>query len=433
MLIRAPQLDTPTSESIRFEQDGALVLDADEGTIVACGSYAAIRDDFPEEPEWAPPEGARPLLLPGLIDVHAHLPQYPAVARRESSLLPWLERHVFPLEREFSGNEHAAFIEAFFDDVAANGITTIVLYGAIWEGTTDLAFGVAKAKGIRAIIGKVMMDVGSYGEEQSVVARDLSMEQSRRLIEKWHGAEQGRLEYAMAPRFAVTCSMDLMREAGELAAEFDTYVQTHLSENRGEIEVVAGMFPEAASYTDVYRQAGLLGPRTILGHCIHLSDDERRLLAEAGATIAHCPTSNFFLNSGLFPLDLAQQAGIRVGLASDVAGGPELNPWQVMRSAIEVQKARGFHDERVAELSPAHAFHLATSGGADLLGKADRIGTLDIGMEADLSLIDLNRVLPLGGRYSPADLDPEQLLTACIYRGGPDATLASFVRGRRTH
>ncbi|MEM9079239.1 MAG: guanine deaminase [Verrucomicrobiota bacterium] len=431
MLIQAHILQAPTPEELSSIPDGALVLDESSGEITALGPATEITAQFPDEPVFPLPENARPLLLPGLIDVHAHLPQFPAVARREASLLPWLETHIFPLEQQFRSEQQRPFIEAFFDEVVANGLTTIVLYAAIWEDTTDLAFQVAAEKGIRAIIGKVMMDVHSYGETLSAVAREKSLAQTVRLIEKWHRAENGRLDYAVSPRFAVTCSMDMMREAAQLARRHDTYIQTHLSENHAEIETVAQLFPDSKSYTDVYYQAGLLTPKTLLGHCIHLSPDEMTLIADADAKIAHCPTSNFFLNSGIMPIDRIDRAGISFGVASDVAGGPELNPWQVLRSAIEGQKARAFTDPEVPELTPTRALHLATTGGAHVLSKSDTIGQLQPNFEADLTLLDLNQILPLGGRFSPPDLDPDQILTACIYRGTPSATLATFVRGKQ--
>ncbi|MEM6917242.1 MAG: guanine deaminase, partial [Verrucomicrobiota bacterium] len=401
MIIHAHLLDAPTSEHLRSLPTGAVVFDETTGKIVAVGNSGTIAQQYPDEEIWSAPEESWPILLPGLIDVHSHLPQYPAVARREESLLPWLENHIFPLEKKFTEEKERTYIEAFFEEVIASGLTTIVLYSAIWKETTDLAFQVAAEKGIRAIIGKMMMDVHSYGDQQFSVAREKSIQQTRDLIEKWHGAENGRLEYAVSPRFAVTCSRELMSEAAELASHYDTYLQTHLSENSLEIETVAKLFPEADSYTDVYERAGLLTEKTILGHCLHLSPEELTLVADKGAKIAHCPTSNFFLNSGILPIDRIDQAGILFGLASDVAGGPELNPWQVMRSMIEGQKARAFEDPEIPEITPTRALHLATVGGAEVLGKNEFIGQLSPGFEADLVLLDLNEALPLQGRFTP--------------------------------
>ena len=429
MILRAALLDTPTGDSLRFIEDGIIVID-DDGCIERAGQASDILSTALLENHQSVelPEGIRPVCVPGLIDLHTHLPQYPVVARREDSLMPWLERHIFPQELEFQGPGQHLMIEAFFDELARNGTTTAVIYAAIWEDSTDLAFEIARDRGLRVIIGKVMMDEGSYGQSMPAEARRRSMEETRRLVEKWHGQSDGMLEFAVSPRFAVTCSAELMTDAAALAAEFDTYIQTHLSENTDEVETVRQRFPEADSYTDVYARNKMLTPRTLLGHAIHLSDAEIAAIAGAEAAVAHCPTSNFFLNSGLCPVNRLLAAGVRIGLGSDVAGGPELNLWQVMRSAIETQQARAFADDSVPLLTPAQVFHFATSGGAAALGKQDLIGSLDSGKDADLLVLDLNQVLPLNGRFT-GPLDGEQTLSALVYRGQPHATVRTLVKG----
>ena len=431
MLLRASLLDAPTRGSLRFVEDGLIVID-DSGRISAVGPASDLLSDVLLESHdlLALPDGVHPVCVPGLIDIHTHLPQYPVVARREDALLPWLERHIIPIEFEFQGPGQRALIEAFYDALRKNGTTTAVLYSAIWEDSTDLAFEIARERGLRVVIGKMMMDVGFYGQSHPPEARRKSLEESRHLADKWHGANQGLLEFAVSPRFAMSCSMALMREAASLAAQIGCYIQSHLAENRDETEGVRQKFPEALDYTDVYARAGLLTEQSILGHAIHLADREISALGEAGAAIAHCPTSNFFLNSGLCPLDRLSAAGVRIGLGSDVAGGPELNLWQVMRSAVESQQARAYSNPDVPLLSPAEAFHLATAGGAEALGKQKQIGSLDAGKEADLVVLDLNKVLPLGGRFT-GELDPPAILNALVYRGGPQATLATMVRGKR--
>ena len=240
----------------------------------------------------------------------------------------------------------------------------------------------------------------------------------------------GLLGYAFSPRFAVSCSAEMMRRAGELARRYGARVQTHLAENFGEIARVRELFPEAQDYTDVYDRCGLLGDRTVLGHCLHLSDREVATLAERGAAVAHCPTANFFLNSGLLPLARLRAAGVRVGLGSDVGAGPEVNLWQVMRSAVETQKARSYYEPGVELLTAAGAFHLATQGGAEALGLGEVVGSLDAGKEADLLVLDRRALSPYG---EAAELKSEELITLCVYRGGPLATVAAFVRGREVY
>jgi guanine deaminase len=369
-------------------------------------------------------------IFPGLIDVHTHLPQYPVVARGESELLPWLRQHIFPVEREFTGPKARSEAPRFFADLARNGTTTAMVYSAIFEDSCDVGFEAARDSGLRVILGKMMMDVGSYGTQQPKKILSVSVLESERLCRKWHRAEDGRLEYAFSPRFAVSCSEKLMRAAAELAGRFDAYLQTHLAENREEIEKVHHLFMGASDYTHVYEQCGILTQKTVLGHCIHLNAREIAAIAAAQSAVAHCPTSNLFLGSGLIKLDQLLKAGIPVGLGSDVAAGPELNMWQVMRAAIDVQKARGAYEPNLRALRPAEAFYLGTHGGARALGKAQIIGTLTAGKEADLTIVDLAALAPYGIHNSYLDqLSTEDVVALCIYRGGPHATLATYVRG----
>ena len=430
-------MDAPEWGVLRSFENGAVAVAG--GKILAVGNETEVRAQVPDWPGSAwhrAPLGQRWLVLPGLIDVHAHVPQYPVVSRVETELLPWLKRHIFPTEKAFTSERPAlrGELDAFFAEVAAQGTTTAMLYGAVWQDSTDLAFAAAERSGLRVLLGKVMMDVDSYGHGAVWPAertREVSLSESRELISTWHGRDAGRLEYVVSPRFAVTCSRELMAGASALASETGCAMQTHLSENHAEIAFVRTLFPEAASYTDVYRRAGVLGPRSVFGHCVHLVPEELDLMAASRSTVAHCPTSNFFLNSGLCPLNELRRYGLRVGLVSDVAGGPELNLWQVMRSAIEMQKARRFHDPGVPELTPAQALYLATAGGADVTGQAAVTGTLTAGKEADLTLFDLNAVLPMQGRFTTPDPTPEAMAALLIYRGGPHALRAAWVRGRQ--
>jgi len=426
--VRGHLIDSPSWGRLRSWPDGAFVVDG--GRIAEVGEYASLRKR-PREREirWLDSPGQ--VLFPGLIDLHTHLPQYPSVARGESDLLPWLRQHIFPAEREFTGPASRRVPARFFAELARNGTTTAGVYCAVFEDSCEAAFAAAEKSGMRVVMGKMMMDVGSYGNLQPRKAASISLLESERLCRKWHGAAEGRIEYAFSPRFAVSCSDKLLRGAGELARDLGACVQTHLAENLEEIEKVRNLFMWARDYTDVYAQCGLLGPRTLLGHAIHLSDAERAAIAEHGAAVVHCPTSNFFLNSGAMPLDRLRSAGIRVGLGSDVAAGPELNLWRVMRAAIEIQKARSWYDKEVQVIGPGEAFHLATQGGAEALGKGADIGTFDVGKEADFVVMDLAPLMPYGreGNVAPPT-EPADIVALCVYRGGPEAVVRIYVRGR---
>jgi guanine deaminase len=426
--IRGFLVDAPEFGVLRGRHDGAIIIE--NGRIAASGDYDDLgRRQRPKPVRWI--EHGHVAVFPGLIDCHTHLPQYSAVARGESELLPWLRQHIFPVEREFTGPKARIEAPQFFHELARNGTTTAMVYAAIFEDSCEIGFQAAKESGLRVILGKMMMDLGSYGQLQPKKILSVSLLQSERLCRKWHRSEEGRLEYAFSPRFAVTCSEKLMRSAAELAAHFDAYLQTHLAENREEIEKIHHLYMGARDYTHVYEKCGLLTPKTVLGHCIHVSSREIAAIASAQSSVAHCPTSNLFLGSGLIKLDQLLKAGIAVGLGSDVAAGPELNMWQVMRGAIDVQKARGAYEPNVRPLRPSEAFYLATQGGARALGKANVIGTLDIGKEADLIIVDLAALMPYPSqRETLGTLSTEDLVALCVYRGGPYAIRETYVRGK---
>jgi guanine deaminase len=425
--LRGYLIDCPEYGRVRARSDGAVIL---EGTQIAeVGDYRELSNQPRSQPiRWM--HSQRAAIFPGLIDLHTHLPQYPAVARGDCELLPWLRRHIFPLEREFKGARVGPEAAAFFAELARHGTTTAMVYSAIFEDSTEAAFHAALSSGLRVIMGKMMMDVGSYGNLQPTKVLSISLHESERLCRTWHGAGQGLIEYAVSPRFAVSCSEKMMRGAAELAARHGAYLQTHLAENLEEIEKVRHQFPSAQDYTDVYEQCGLLTERTVLGHCIHLSEREREALASRGARIAHCPTANLFLTSGVMPLDRMRAAGLHIGLGSDVGAGTELNLWQVMRSCIESQKVRAMCTEGVVIPTSGEVLYLATQGAAEALGKGSVIGTFEVGKEADITVMDLGSLIPYRQSKALHDLTPDDVLNLCIYRGGPHAVIETFVRGQ---
>ena len=426
--LRGYLIDAPEFGALRGRPNGAVLIE--KGKIADVGDYDDLRRLRPNI-QWADRRPAA--IFPGLIDCHTHLPQYSAVARGESELLPWLRQHIFPVERDFTGPKARIEAPQFFHELVRNGTTTVMAFAAIYEESCEIGFEAARDSGIRAILGKMMMDIGSYGQLQPKKVLSISLLESERLCRKWHRAEDGRLEYAFSPRLAVTCSEKMMRGAAELAARLDAYLQTHLAENREELEKVHHLYMNARDYTHVYEKCGVLTAHTVLRHCIHLNPREIAAIAAAQSSVAHCPSSNLFLGSGLMKLDQLLKAGINVGLGSDVAGGPELNMWQVMRAAIEVQKARTAYEPNLRPLRPSEAFYLGTHGGARTLGKSKIIGTLDADKEADLIVVDLATLLPYENHNGVAKLAPEDVIALCIYRGGPQANLETYVRGRRIY
>lgn len=426
--LRGFLIDAPSPGKLRAVRDGAILIES--GKILDAGEFERI-SNLPEAQGVIWQHSPECILIPGLIDTHTHLPQYPAVGREEPALLPWLERHIFPLERNFTPKVAAEQAPAFFQELARQGTTCASIYTTIFEDSCNACFEAAESFGIRAILGKVMMDRLTYGSLPTDKILSISLEETRRLAKKWHGFDGGRLEYAVSPRFAISCTAELMRGAADIAREVGCYVQTHLSENPDEVRQVRELFPNSPSYTAVYDECGLLTEKTILGHCVHLSDAEIGLLAERGSIVAHCPTANLFLRSGLLPYAKLKATGVRLTLGTDVAAGSDLNLWRVMRSAIETQIARSFSDPDTVIPSSSEVFYHATLGAATALGKSHLLGTFDPGKEADFVVLDLAAIHPRGRHPNlNADLTAEQILSLFVYRGGPEATRETWVCGR---
>lgn len=413
------------------EADGLVEVDR-EGRIAFAGAASS----------WArgTPDGAvdlRPLVvMPGMVDLHAHLPQLPnAGIGFALDLLTWLDRLTFPTERSWSDPSVAeALSPAILRSFAAAGTTTVLAYGVVYEAAMDAAFRAAEAHGIRAILGKVMMDRVTYDPtiEPSTIL-DRTLRESADLIGRWHGADGGRLGYAVTPRFAVSCTAELLRESVALARSTGAWWQTHVSEDDGEIAEVARLFPDADDYLDVYDRAGGLGERTILAHAIHLSPKEVARVVETGTRVAHCPASNLFIGAGVMPLGAYLEAGMSVGLGSDVSGGPEASIFSVMRIGAYAQMARRALAGGVAAppLGPLDWLCLGTLDGARALGLADRIGSIEAGKEADLIVVEPSLTAPIRERDDPDLLaDPSALMSRLIFRSHPDMVRGAWVRGR---
>jgi guanine deaminase len=423
--LRARLLTPLDAGGSEHSADARIAVDA-AGRITAVEPWADIEDG-------SLVRDLRPrVVMPGMVDLHAHLPQIPNAGLGAGlPLLEWLDRYIFPLESGFDRETAETQVPLALRAFAAAGTTTIVAYAALWPDSTDASFAAAEAHGIRAVIGKVMMDRVTYDEQiRPDAILETSLRQSADLCERWHGRADGRLRYAFTPRFAVSCSAEMLRESARLAADYGAYWQTHLSEDAGEIDEVQRCFPQSLDYLDVYEQAGGLTDRAILAHAIHLSASEVERLAASGAAVAHCPASNLFLSSGLMPAARYVARGIRVGLGTDVAAGPEMSIFGVMRAAAVTQRVLLLSGElgEHAALTPLDWLRLGTLEGARALGMGDRIGSVEVGKEADLILVDPAVTAPLPG--GPDLADPDELMSRLIFRPHPDMVEAAWVRGR---
>ncbi|MDP8223389.1 MAG: guanine deaminase [Candidatus Lernaella stagnicola] len=421
---RGTLLNPSTPERALLLEDGGLLVD-DDGTILAAGAREEIA--LPEGCETV--DFSNYLVMPGFVDTHCHVAQARAVNVRHASLLEWLSKVVFPMESAYSADVAIREAPDFFHRLLATGTTTVGLYVTVNEDATDAVFAVAESVGIRGVIGKVMMDQHSPPALQENTAASLAA--SQRLCEMWHGQAKGRLRYAFTPRFALTCSAELLREAGAMAAEYKCHVATHVAENKAEVARAAELFPEARSYLDIYDRAGLLGPRTILGHGIYLDEKDWDVMAATGTGLAHCPVSNILLESGILDLAAPMSRGVAVGLGSDIGAGSDPALTEVAESAISGQIARKVlgHSHRV--VTPELAFYLLTRGGAEAMGLADEIGDFRPGKQADFVVFDPRECLPMA-EWTP-EMDAASLLYAILLRFRATAVRATFVQGRRVY
>jgi guanine deaminase len=403
-----------------WHRDGLLVVDGDK--IAAAGDYAQLAQSLPPEAELHDYRGK--IILPGLIDTHLHFPQTDMIASPAPGLLPWLERYTFPAERRFDDPVHGRAVADFFlDELLRCGTTTAMIYCTVHPESVDALFEASAARNLRMVAGKVLMD--RHCPDFLCDTAEGGARASEDLIRKWHG--RGRALYAITPRFAPTSSEAQLRLAGELAAAYpDTFIQTHVAENEDECDWVRALFPDARSYLDVYDRVGLLRPRAMYGHGIWLGERDFGRLAETGAALAVCPTSNLFLGSGLFDFARADAAGAALSLATDVGAGTSFSMLQTMNEAYKVARLKGNY------LSALRMFYLATLGAARGMGLEGTIGSFAPGTEADFIVLD-PRATPLLARRTERCDDVEELLFAFALLGDDRAILATYAAGRKLH
>jgi len=387
--------------ALSFDEDGALAMR--DGLIADAGPAGMVLANHPGAEVIHAGDG---LIAPGFVDCHVHYPQTGIIASYGAQLIEWLNTYTFPEEARFGDAAHAgAVARAFFDETLRNGTTTTCSFCTIHAESVDAYFAEAGRRGVRALGGRVMMD-----RNAPETLRDTAQsgyDESKALIAKWHGV--GRALYAVTPRFAPTSSEAQLEAAGALWAEHrDCPMQTHLSENMKEIAWVGELFPDCPDYLGAYEKHGLLGQGAVFGHAIHLTDREAARLAETGASVAHCPTSNQFLGSGECDVCGLMESGVKVGLATDVGGGSSFSMFHTMKAAYEVAQRRG------VSLSPVHLWWLATAGSAAALGIGDKVGNLAAGLEADAVVIDLASTPVLRQRMERADCITEAMFAQIV-------------------
>jgi guanine deaminase len=396
------------------ERQGAILIR--DGKIAALGRADDLRARYPQIP--VTDHGAG-LILPGFIDAHAHYPQTAIIASWGKRLIDWLNTYTFPEEARFADPAYATAIAArYFDLLLSHGTTTVASFGTIHPESVTAFFTQAQARGLRVLAGKTCMDrdtAPAYLRDSAQSAYD----DSKALITRWHGVD--RLSYIITPRFSPTSTPDQLHALGALWAQYpDCLMQTHLSEQTDEIAWVRSLYPTAQDYLDTYEAHGLLGPNALYGHAIHLEPREIDRLAEVGAALVHCPTSNAFIGSGLF--DMGLRAQVRVGLATDTGGGSSFSMLRTMAAAYEIAQLRG------QALHPAELIWLATGASAEALGLSDKIGRLAPGFEADLLVLDLAST-PAIAQASARANDIWQAVFPTLMMGDDRATRQVYVAG----
>jgi guanine deaminase len=420
-------LDDPAevgaSSSYEHHADGLLVIE--DGRIARVGDASEL---LMEVPPGAPVDHYPDcVILPGLIDTHIHYAQTQVIASYGTQLLEWLHRYTFVEEQKFADPAHAAGVARFFlDELLRNGTTTAAVYCTTHAASVEAFFAESERRRTRMIAGKMMMDRNAPAALTDTAQQ--SYDESKSLLQAWHG--RGRQLYAVTPRFALTSSAAQLEAAGALLREYpDVHLQTHLAENHEEIATVRQLFPSATSYTDVYDRFGLLGPRSIFGHCLHLAEDELQRLSGAGSVAALCPTSNLFIGSGLFDLARLRDPArpVRVSLATDVGGGTSYSMLRTAAEAYKVLQLRG------QTLSPLDAFYLMTLGSARALGLETAIGSFRIGSEADVVVLNPYATPAMAHRMATVGEDLEATLFVLMTLGDERAVRATYVLGEPAH
>lgn len=409
-----PQAPDDTAAFTYIEEGAILIRD---GLIAARGEYADIRAQAGnvEEIDHRPN-----LLMPGFIDTHIHFPQVQVVASWGEQLLDWLTDYTFPAEMKYADLGHAeTMAKAFFDILTSHGTTTTVAYCSAHKNSAEAYFGEAARRNMRVIGGKVLMD--RHAPDGLCDTAQSGYDDSKELIAKWHRV--GRAHYAVTPRFAITSTPAQLAAAGTLMDEHpDCYMQTHLSENHNEISETLRLYSDAKDYLDIYEGYGLLGPKALLGHCIHLQEREISVLSETNSKPVFCPTSNLFLGSGLFDDAGLRARGITNAIATDIGGGTSFSMLQTLNEGYKVLQLQR------QQTHPFRAFHWITRGNAVALGLEDKIGTLDTGTEADIVVLNSLATPEMALRGATINTLAEELFLLMIL-GDDRAVAQTYVAG----
>jgi guanine deaminase len=404
---------------LNINKDGGLVVK--NGKICFRGTASETKQKYPDA---IVHDFSHNLIIPGFVDTHSHMPQLDMIGCHSHELLHWLETYTFPTEAKFendiiSQNTSLRFLE----QLAENGVSQSLVFSTVHERATNIFFQQAAQTKLKLIIGKVSMDQNA--PSNLIQNADEDYFSCKKLIKKWHNFDE-RLHFAITPRFAPTSTTALLESMKTLKKEHpDVWLQTHFSETKDEISFVKKVFPKSKDYLDVYETYDLLGSKTILAHCIHMSESEQQRVLESSTSIAHCPSSNLFLGSGLMSLSDYMKSGFKLSLGSDIGAGTSMSPWQTMSDAYKVQSLIG------APVSPISLFYLSTLGGAEALSLDSTTGNFSVGKDADFQVLNPTKISALKNRFSTAsDCSEENQLLALIMGADSRILQSLYVKGQ---
>ncbi len=411
------------------EMDECLVYESDAVIVMEGGKITQVgraQDILPSLDGVEVKHYTDSIIIPGFIDSHVHYPQTEIIGAYGEQLLDWLNNYTFIAEQGFKNKEHASEVaKVFLKEQFRNGVTSSTVYCTVFPQSVDAIFEEAEKYDMRIMAGKVCMDRNA--PEALLDTPQRAYDESSALIKKWHN--KGRAEYVITPRFVPTSTPEQMEMMQALAAENpDMLIQSHVSENVNEVAWVKDLCPKAKDYTDAYAQYGLVRPRAIYGHGIHLTDRELSVFSETGAAVAHCPTSNFFLGSGCLNVKKLRDKNrpVHVGLATDLGAGTSFSMLQTMNEAYKAAQMNG------TPYTSLHSFYLASRGTAEALGLQDKIGTIAVGMEADLTVLNLKSTPIIDYRMKYAK-DLEEALFIQMTLGDDRAIAATYVSGKEVY
>nr|NQU91787.1 guanine deaminase [Bacteroidota bacterium] len=406
------------NQEYRYFEDGLLVVE--NGMVKHSGEFNKTKQLLNADVKIEDHSGC--YILPGFVDAHVHSVQTQAIASYGKELLDWLDNYIFPNERHFENPEFAdRHIDFFTRQLLKNGTTTAMVYSSVHDASVNALFRAAEKYNMRMITGNTWMDRNA--PDYLLKSPEESYNASKTLIEKWHN--KARLHFALTPRYAITSSPESLKVVSTLLKEYDDdglYLQTHISENKKEVELVNHSYPGNHHYLDVYDSYGLLTPRTLLGHGIYLSEDELKRISQTGSSIVHCPSSNLFLGSGLLNLQNIIENDIHLAIGSDVAGGTSFSMLRNLHDAYTISALNGI------PMNPLLAIYLITLGGARALDLDDRIGNFDVGKEADFVVIDTSKNELLSYRLENAH-SIEEILFAIVMLGDEKVIKSTCLMG----